>query len=133
MTDEEILERFGTIRSWTKGDMRAPHKPLLVRNFPESMHDDILDAVGSEYEVLKDTKVRPRTAAFRATIMRIYEGQCAMCGFGARLGNANVGVEAAHVRPLPPLTIRCCPPSPSASRSVDLIVASFMCRAPALR
>ena len=208
MTDEEVLRRFESIRSWTRGDARAPHKPLLVllalarlqadqtrlsyreiapklrdliteygplsaqprqyypfwrlRNdgdlwtidgalamqafqtangdvsdkvlrahdatagfspslaavlrrrpsllhkaarkvldssFPESMHDDILDAVGFEYEVLRDTKAGPRNPDFRPTILRIYEGQCAMCGFGARLGNSNVGVEAAHVRP----------------------------------
>jgi len=30
VTEEDVLARFSRIRSWTKGDQRAPHKPLLL-------------------------------------------------------------------------------------------------------
>jgi len=69
---------------------------LLDDSFPASMHQELLDAVGMPWVTLT---TRPaRDAAFRDTILRIYEHRCAVCGYDAMLGNSDIGLEAAHVR-----------------------------------
>lgn len=73
---------------------------LLFDNFPETMHDEILEAVGldisSEFDLVKKKKVRdPR---FRDLILKAYEYRCAVCEFNVRLGHSLIGVEAAHIK-----------------------------------
>lgn len=69
---------------------------LLDDSFPPSLHQEILDAVGMPWVTLT---TRPaRDAAFRDTILRIYEHRCAVCGYDAMLGSSDLGLEAAHVR-----------------------------------
>lgn len=85
---------------------------LLDENFPPTLHEDILLAVGMPFpeSVGEDavdanangdtdtTTRRRRDPAFRATILRIYEHRCAVCGYQGRLGHRDLGLEAAHVR-----------------------------------
>ena len=69
---------------------------LLEENFPESIHEDILRAVGIDlgYLVIK----RRRDPKFREEIPRAYQYTCAICGFSSRLGQVLVGLEAAHIK-----------------------------------
>ncbi len=67
---------------------------LLELNFPESMHEDILDAVGLSKKI---TNVQ-RDAQFRECVLRAYEYKCAVCGFNVRLRHTLVAVEAAHIK-----------------------------------
>ena len=69
---------------------------VLVQNFPTSLHEDILDAVGMPWVAV--AKRTPRDPDFRQLILRIYEYRCAVCGYDGRLGHANLGLEAAHVK-----------------------------------
>lgn len=69
---------------------------LLDENFPGSVHDDILDAVGMPWTLQAEPR-RRRDPAFRSTILRIYEHRCAVCGYDGRLGSMDLGLEAAHV------------------------------------
>ena len=71
-------------------------RQLLEDNFPESIHDDILESVGIEYTNLVER--RARDPEFRDRILRAYGYQCAICGFWARSGGALVAVEAAHIK-----------------------------------
>ncbi len=68
---------------------------LLEQYFPDTLHDDILMAVGldfsSNYNKTRDPK-------FREKILRAYERKCAVCGFNIRLKNKLVAVEAAHIK-----------------------------------
>ncbi len=66
---------------------------LLEDHFPSSMHDDILDAIGMPWIALR----RRRDPAFRNMILRVYEHNCAVCGFDGRLGRDDVALEAAHL------------------------------------
>lgn len=79
---------------------------LLEANFPTSMHEDILDAVGMPWieirwmppaVLLRPTR-RPRDPEFRDMILGIYGHCCAMCGYDGRLGSRPLGIEAAHVK-----------------------------------
>jgi putative restriction endonuclease len=70
---------------------------ILEDNFPESLHDDIIQAVGfdlSQYSLGR----RPRNPKFRERVMRAYEYRCAVCGFDVRLNDSSVGLEAAHIK-----------------------------------
>lgn len=68
---------------------------ILNKHFPESIHEDILTAVGLNIEYGSN---RVRDPKFRDKILRAYEYSCAVCGFNVRLGNNLVGVEAAHIK-----------------------------------
>lgn len=68
---------------------------LLHAHFPDTMHQDIMDAVG--LELTKSTK-RRRDPEFRNRILKAYEYKCAICGFNVRLGNQLVGIDAAHIQ-----------------------------------
>ena|SRR5689334_25433543 len=75
--------------------MRAIVQELLDANFPESIHQDILDELGIEFEI-GTRMVIVRSPDFRERILRAYEYSCAVCGFDVRLGTIPVALEAAH-------------------------------------
>ncbi|MBW7881662.1 MAG: HNH endonuclease [Caldilineaceae bacterium] len=70
---------------------------ILQDNFPASLHEDILDAVGMPWVQVIGSRTE-RDPAFRDTIIRIYEHRCAVCGFDGRLGASDLALEAAHVK-----------------------------------
>lgn len=88
---------------------RLKENPLLIReiaslilyqNFPETIHQDILDAVGLDISIESNktlNKIRKRDPLFRDSILKAYEYQCAVCGFGVRLKNKVLALEAAHI------------------------------------
>jgi putative restriction endonuclease len=79
---------------------------LLVAHFPESLHEDILAAVGlktpGESMVAEEQTAygekRGRDPKFRESVLRAYEHRCAVTGFRAALGGSYFGCEAAHVQ-----------------------------------
>jgi putative restriction endonuclease len=79
---------------------------LLVAHFPESLHEDILAAVGlktpGESMVAEEQTTygekRGRDPKFRESVLRAYEHRCAVTGFRAALGGSYFGCEAAHVQ-----------------------------------
>ena len=87
-------------------------KRILDSNFPETLHRDILDAVGLETDALypdlidavgleaeRETVTRPkRDPKFRHNVLMAYGWQCCVCGYDLRLGNQIAGLEAAHIK-----------------------------------
>jgi putative restriction endonuclease len=69
---------------------------LLQRHFPESLHQDILNAVGLTLETGHAKK--KRDPAFRQKVLKAYEYRCAVCGFDVRLGSVSIALDAAHIR-----------------------------------
>ncbi len=67
---------------------------LLQRSFPETIHENIIQAVGLDVELIK----KKRNPAFRDNVLKAYENQCAVCGFHIALNRAVVGIEAAHIK-----------------------------------
>jgi putative restriction endonuclease len=70
---------------------------ILAEHFPESYHEDLLDAVGLTVETGL-TQRRKRDPAFRQRVLKAYEYRCAVCGFDVRLGNVSIALDAAHIR-----------------------------------
>lgn len=72
---------------------------ILEANFPFTLHDDILAAVGLDLDALiaASTSRARRDPAFREKVLRAYERRCAVCGFDLRLGTVDVALEAAHI------------------------------------
>ncbi|MCA1060289.1 HNH endonuclease [Rossellomorea aquimaris] len=68
---------------------------ILDSHFPETIHQDILDAVGLDFTVYTKKKRDPK---FRERILRAYGYSCAVCGYNVRLAHTLVGVEAAHIK-----------------------------------
>ena len=69
---------------------------ILQKNFPPSIHEDLLDAIGMPWLQVVTSR-QGRDPAFRDTIVRIYEHRCAVCGFDGKLGMSDLALEAAHV------------------------------------
>ena len=70
---------------------------LLENHFPESLHPDILAAVGLDLGAPK-AGARKRDPAFRQRVLTAYEYRCAVCGFDVRLGTQPIALDAAHIR-----------------------------------
>ncbi|MBX9960430.1 MAG: hypothetical protein K2Y15_09870 [Burkholderiaceae bacterium] len=66
---------------------------VLAKSFPESMREDVLDAVGLDVPLLVHRV--GRTPKFRTEVLRAYNHCCAICGYDGRLEDRVVGVEAA--------------------------------------
>lgn len=69
---------------------------LLEQHFPDSLHVDILDAVGLTLE--PRTAQRKRDPQFRQRVLIAYEYRCAVCGLDLRLGTVPIALDAAHIR-----------------------------------
>lgn len=76
--------------------LRQVAHELLDRAFPPSLHAPILEAVGLDLE--GGPRQRPRDPRFAYEVLRAYRRRCAMCGFGLRLGDGLVALDAAHIR-----------------------------------
>jgi putative restriction endonuclease len=70
---------------------------LLEHHFPDSLHEDILSAVGLTLGAGPATR-RKRDAHFRRRVLTAYEYRCAVCGLDIRLGSVSVALDAAHIR-----------------------------------
>ena len=74
---------------------------LLESEFEKSYHDRILEAVGLTLPD-DDSETRlvnrlPRDPHFRNEVIKAYSYRCAVCGYGAKLSNDVLGLEAAHI------------------------------------
>lgn len=70
---------------------------LLDDNFPPSIHEDILQAVGIDLSS-GITTIRRRDPDFRNRVLRAYEYRCAICGFDIRMDYTPICLEAAHIK-----------------------------------
>jgi putative restriction endonuclease len=70
---------------------------LLDRCFPESFHQDILEAVNLQ-EAVETVERRKRDPRFRELVLTAYEYRCAICGLDLRMGGKELGLEAAHIK-----------------------------------
>jgi putative restriction endonuclease len=70
---------------------------LLESHFPDSIHQDILDAVGLALGADK-AAAKKRDPQFRLRVLTAYEYRCAVCGFDVRLGSVSIALDAAHIR-----------------------------------
>lgn len=75
--------------------MQEISQVILDQHFPETLHEDLLDAVGLDFTLYTRRKRDPK---FRDRILRAYSYSCAICGFNVRLAHTLVGIEAAHIK-----------------------------------
>jgi putative restriction endonuclease len=71
---------------------------LLSAHFPESLHGDILDAVGLSLDDAAELSGRRRDPRFRNEVLVAYQYRCALCNLDVRINNLTIGLEAAHIR-----------------------------------
>ena len=69
---------------------------VLEKNFPESIHEDLIQAVGLQLDT-HDKKTR-RDPDFRNKILTAYEHRCCICSYNIQINNTDVGLEAAHIK-----------------------------------
>ena len=74
---------------------------LLEDNFPPSVHQDILDEVGLDFEAIaqpSNQKRAKRDPTFRRRVLEAYDYRCAICSFSVRMENTPIALEAAHIK-----------------------------------
>ncbi len=90
---------------------------LLDAHFPETLHADILRAVGIDTDFaepavwdfgfgerqetgqdFEHVRRRPRDPAFSKAVLDAYGERCAVCAFSVRLHGAPVALDAAHIK-----------------------------------
>lgn len=78
---------------------------LLDAHFPDTLHGDILSAIGldlsgteSDASGSSTRSVIRRDPRFRERVLRAYEYRCCVCGFDLRIGTVTAGLEAAHIK-----------------------------------
>ncbi|SPB17597.1 hypothetical protein NOV72_04802 [Caballeronia novacaledonica] len=71
---------------------------LLSAHFPESIHGDILDAVGLALDDSAQRTGRRRDPNFRSEVLMAYQYRCALCNLDLRIANMTIGLEAAHIK-----------------------------------
>jgi putative restriction endonuclease len=69
---------------------------LMDSHFPESLHQEIVGSVGLELE--KRGALDAGYGLFRETVLRAYQHRCAICGYDLKLGCADLGLDAAHIK-----------------------------------
>lgn len=100
----DLLERHAVGRFVPEVQYMLLHDPglpeevvslVLNNHFPDSIHEDILEA--THLEQLQTAKPR-RDPRFREEVLRVYGYRCTICGFNLRLDNAPLALDAAHIR-----------------------------------
>lgn len=80
---------------------------ILDAHFPDSIRQDVLDAVGLSIDTPSTTFMgatttaqpeRRRDPTFREKVLLAYEYRCCVCGHDLRLGDHIIGLEAAHIK-----------------------------------
>lgn len=75
---------------------------ILDAHFPESIRQDVLDAVGLSLEPIDvgdaDSVARRRDPSFRDKVLLAYEYRCCVCGHDLRLKQQVIALEAAHIK-----------------------------------
>ncbi|RWZ54617.1 restriction endonuclease [Halobacillus fulvus] len=75
--------------------MEAAHM-VLDNHFPDTYHSELLQAVGLNVYAFR--RYKKRDPEFRKKVLSAYNERCAVCGFQAKINDAIVGVEAAHIK-----------------------------------
>lgn len=74
-------------------------RELLTAHFPETWHEEIIDAVGlSSIHNQNDLIKRKRDPDFRRRILIAYQYTCAVCRTSLKIGNQWPTLEAAHIK-----------------------------------
>jgi putative restriction endonuclease len=88
-------EIFNQLRSKPEA-VRELARAILAAHFPDSLHRSIACATGLDLDATERSS--RRDAEFRSGVVSLWEHRCAFCGFGVQLDNADLGLEAAHIR-----------------------------------
>jgi len=71
---------------------------LLEEHFPETLHEDILQAVGLSLDVSGNASKRRRDPRFRPAVLAAYDYRCAVCDWQLVADGVVEGLDAAHVK-----------------------------------
>jgi putative restriction endonuclease len=77
---------------------------LLNEFWPEAYHEDLLRDLGLEgimnETIIQQVQKQRRGRLFVEEVLDSYERQCAICNQSIRLGDALIGIDACHVKPI---------------------------------
>jgi putative restriction endonuclease len=77
--------------------LRSIADGILDSNFPSSIHEDILAAVGLDDDLVPYLH-KKRNPMFRIRVLTAYGYRCSVCNYDVRLGITPLGLEAAHIK-----------------------------------
>ncbi len=80
-----------------KNSLKEIIEYVLLKNWPEDIHSDILNALGLNLDLKYEVKRNPK---FAKDVMDAYMCKCAICGQSIRISDVLVGIDACHVKAL---------------------------------
>jgi putative restriction endonuclease len=89
-------EEIYTVLSRHPEIVRSVACEVLAAHFPDSLHESIANAVGIVLDAVD--RSGDRDPAFRSAVLSAWRHTCAFCGFSVQLDNADLALEAAHIR-----------------------------------
>ncbi len=109
LIDEKIVggfpEEFFRLLKTDTRLLQEAVKMILDSNWPPSLHDSTMTAVGLDTGVLegmvvfrKSTTAVRRDPKFREKVLKAYERTCAVCNFDLRLNDTLLDLQAAHIK-----------------------------------
>ena len=76
--------------------VRTLARQVLAAHFPDSLHQELAAAVGLDLDsIIRATR---RDSEFRRSVVAAWSHSCAFCGYAVQLDNADLALEAAHIR-----------------------------------
>ncbi|MCK5685044.1 HNH endonuclease [bacterium] len=73
-------------------------KQILERHFQPTQYQDVLSAVGFDFQHVFSEVKRKRDSRFRQNVMDAYGWACCVCGLKIQVGKSIIGNEAAHIK-----------------------------------
>lgn len=70
---------------------------ILLKNWPEDIHNDILAALSLNLDIKYEVK---RNSKFVRDVIDAYMSKCAICGQSIRISDVLVGIDACHLKAL---------------------------------
>jgi len=100
----ELINQFGKLPDELfeylikeKNGLKEIIEYILVKFWPEDIHDDILASLSLNLNIKYEVK---RNAKFVRDVMDAYMSKCAICGQSIRISDVLVGIDACHVKAL---------------------------------
>jgi hypothetical protein len=94
LTADEVKKEVGETTATYVGKVKKEISLIKQKSLDKT--PQLTEGVGKQVKVIEQ---RPRSAAFRISVKKLYQYKCAVCGSGLLTPNGQPAVESAHIFP----------------------------------
>jgi len=94
LTADEVKKEVGETTTAYVGKVKKEISSIKQQSLDKTPH--LTEGAGKQVKVIEQ---RPRSAAFRISVKKLYQYKCAVCGFGLLTPDGQPAVDSAHIYP----------------------------------